>query len=111
MRRGGSSIGDITPIIEFDGQSFDVTSVSVKEFSSTTSFDSFGGLSSLSGFDNFFGADNFCGASNVQVLSEEEIVTCQTVDITVIQQQLSILAEYAKRVVLTQSCETETQVM
>ncbi|EJD49786.1 hypothetical protein AURDEDRAFT_59425, partial [Auricularia subglabra TFB-10046 SS5] len=75
------------------------------------SFNSFGGLSSLNGFDGFFGEGHFCSASTVQVFSKEEIVTCHATDITVIQQQLSIVAEYAKRVILTQSCETETQVV
>lgn len=110
MRRHfGSS--DIQPLVVLDGQSFDVESVSVKEFSVTHSFDSFGGLHSLSGFDHFFGVDNFCGVQNVQVFEQEEVVTCQVVDINVIQQQFSILAEYAKRLVLTQSCDVETQVI
>jgi hypothetical protein len=102
----------ITPVVEFDGQSFDSHSISVTEFSSHHSFNNFGGLSSLSGFDDFFGNDDFCGSNNVQVFDVSRVETCHpTVHVNVIQQQLSILGEYAKRLILTQSCETEAQVL
>jgi len=72
------------------------------------SFDNWGGFSSLSGFDNFYGSDNFCGNNNVQTVLSTTVV-CHSEEITVIQQQLAILQEFAKRVVVEQICEVEVQ--
>jgi len=72
------------------------------------SFDGWGGFSSLNGFDNFYGSDNFCGNNNVQTVLSTTVV-CHSEEITVIQQQLAILQEFAKRVVVEQICEVEVQ--
>jgi hypothetical protein len=72
------------------------------------SFNGWGGFSSLNGFDDFYGSDNFCGNNNVQTVLSQTVV-CHTEEIVVIQQQLAILQEFAKRIVVEQICEVETQ--
>jgi len=75
---------------------------------SSFSLNGWGGFSSLDHFDDFFGQGNFNGCNNQQTILSET-VTCQTQEITVIQQQLSIVTEFAKRVILEQICEVEVQ--
>jgi len=76
---------------------------------SAPSFDGWGGFSCLDNFDSFYGsADNFYGSSNVQTVEQQEVV-CQSVDITVIQQQLSIIQEFAKQIITQEVCEVEVQ--
>jgi hypothetical protein len=100
---------NIAPFVVRDGSPFDMTSTTIQQFPSTLSFDGFGGLQSLAGFDSFYGANNYCGIRNVLVV--EQVVTCQVTPIVVIQQHLAVVAEYVKKVILTQSCETEAQVV
>jgi len=73
------------------------------------SFNDWNGISSLDGFDDFFGEDNFSSSLNVQTIESENVLVCQTVDITIIQQRLAILEEFAKRIITEQICEVETQ--
>jgi len=73
------------------------------------SFSGWHGISSLSGFDNFFGEDNFSSSLNVQTVEQQNVLVCHTQEIEVIQQQLAILIENAKRIVTQQICEVETQ--
>jgi len=84
-------------------------STSISESSSIHSFNDFGGISAFNGFDNFFGAEDFCGFNTVQVFQQSEVVVCQSVDISIIQQRLAVITEFAKRVVLTQLCDVEVQ--
>jgi len=79
--------------------------------SSSVSFNGWHGISSLDHFDNFYGSENFDGSESVQVFQQSEVVVCETVDITVIQQQLAVIVEFAKRVITQQICEVETQVI
>lgn len=72
------------------------------------SFNNWGDFSSLSGFDDFFGSDNFCAQNNVQTVLSQT-VECHSEQIVVIQQQLAILQEFAKRIVTEQICEVEVQ--
>jgi len=69
-----------------------------------------GGFSSLDNFDNFYGSDNFDGSHSSQVIiKKEKEVVCHTQKIEIIQQQLVVLQEMAKRIITEQVCEVETQ--
>jgi hypothetical protein len=109
-RNSHISISNGVPVIVHGG-SFDLSSTTVTQVktSNVFAFNGFGGLASLNGFDEFFGVNNFCGVQNVIV--QENVVTCQVTQVNVVQQQLAIIAEYAKQVILTQSCESEAQVL
>lgn len=72
------------------------------------SLDNWGGFDCLSNFDSFYGSDNFCGNLNSQTVLSET-VTCESQSIDFVQQQLAVLTEFAKRVVLTQVCQVEVQ--
>jgi len=85
------------------------SSVSVNPGFTPMSFNGWGGFSSLDNFDSFFGASDFCGSETVQTVVQTEEVVCESVDITVIQQQLSIISEFAKRLVTTEICQVEVQ--
>jgi len=74
-----------------------------------TAFDGWHGISSLSGFDDFYGVDNFSSSENVQTIVSQSELVCTSVDITVIQQQIAVLVENAKRVILQEICQVETQ--
>ncbi|TFK40340.1 hypothetical protein BDQ12DRAFT_576411, partial [Crucibulum laeve] len=74
------------------------------------SLNNFGGISSLDRFDDFFGIGNFDGHRNNEIFVQERLV-CRRKDIKVIQQQLVVLQELAKRVILEQICEVEAQVI
>jgi len=77
------------------------------------SFNNWGGYTSLANFDNFYGVDNFDGShfsseSQVIVKQEQEVV-CHTQRVELIQQQLVVLQEMAKRIITEQICEVESQ--
>jgi hypothetical protein len=72
------------------------------------SFNNWGGFSSMSNFDNFFGSDNFCGESQSTTVLSQTVV-CQSESVSTIQQQLSIMLEFAKRIITEQICEVEVQ--
>jgi len=77
---------------------------------SHVSFNNWGGFDCLHNFDDFYGEGNFDGSFNTQtVVTTQTEVVCESVDITVIQQQLAILTEFAKRVVTQQICQVEVQ--
>jgi len=76
---------------------------------SPVSFDSWNGISSLSGFDNFYGVDNFSGFHNTITVDESQSIVCHDQTIVIVQQQLAVLREYAKKIVTEQICEVETQ--
>jgi hypothetical protein len=71
-------------------------------------FNNWGGFNSLNRFDDFYGIDNFSGHHNNRVFVQKDLV-CKEVDITIIQQQLSVVQEFAKRIVTQQICEVEVQ--
>ena len=67
-------------------------------------------MSSFNGFDNFYGVDNFDSSVHFsQQIETSSQVVCHTQAIEVIQQRLLVLQEMAKRIVLEQVCEVETQ--
>jgi len=74
----------------------------------TVSFDK-SGISSLSNFDGFFGSGNFNGDHNQQVIIKEKTVECKQIDVTLIQQRLTVLRELVKKVIVEQVCEVEVQ--
>ncbi|KAF5359430.1 hypothetical protein D9756_003640 [Leucocoprinus leucothites] len=74
------------------------------------SFNHWGGLSSFDNFDNFYGVDNFDSSSHfTQVVDTSSHLVCHTQAIEIIQQRLLVIQEMAKRVILEQVCEVETQ--
>jgi len=74
------------------------------------SFNHWGGMSSFDNFDNFYGSDNFDSSVHFsQQIDTSTQVVCHTQAIEVIQQRLLVLQEMAKRIVLEQVCEVETQ--
>lgn len=75
---------------------------------SHVSFNNWGNFENLGHFDEWFGVDNFGGSFNHRNVLEENLV-CRTVEIDVIQQQLAIVQEFAKRIVVQQICEVEVQ--
>ncbi|EJD40986.1 hypothetical protein AURDEDRAFT_153407 [Auricularia subglabra TFB-10046 SS5] len=80
------------------------------------SFNNWGGLSSLNLFDNFFGVGNFDGRFNdLQFLLDQsqqiQILQCSVVDINFVQQNLAILIEAMKQLLLTQICDVESQII
>jgi hypothetical protein len=95
--------------------SFDINSATVTGFNPQQfSFNDFGGLSSLNGFDSFYGQNIngqnvFHGGFNQHILVEQQV--CQVTQVNVVQQHLAIIAEYAKQIILTQSCEVEAQTL
>lgn len=106
----GSTINVVSTSSSIHPGSFDINSATVTGFNPEHfSFNNFGGLPSLGQFDNFFGQGNFCGVQNQHVLIQQQV--CQVTEVTIVQQQLAIIAEYAKQVILTQSCEVESQTL
>lgn len=77
---------------------------------SPVSFNNWGGFTSLSNFDNFYGVDNFSGYHNSIIVDESHpVVVCHSEPVEIIQQQLAVIREYAKRIVTEQICEVEVQ--
>jgi hypothetical protein len=66
----------------------------------------------LAGFDDFFGLGNFNGLKNQQLLlPDQKNLVCQAQQAVVIQQQLAILQEFAKQIILTQACDVQAQIL
>jgi len=77
---------------------------------SPVSFNNYGGYSSMSNFDDFYGVDNYSGYHNSIVVDESyPVVVCHSQQVEIIQQQLAVIREYAKRIVTEQICEVEVQ--
>ncbi|KZV87180.1 hypothetical protein EXIGLDRAFT_208128 [Exidia glandulosa HHB12029] len=106
-----------TPIRSRTFPSDPSSSIDVNSFSSESgglghiSFNNWGNFQCLNDFDSFYGVDNFQGFNNVQtVLTEESVnVVCEVQSVDLVQQQLAILSEYAKRVITTGICASEVQ--
>ncbi|KAF8483204.1 hypothetical protein JB92DRAFT_2762966 [Gautieria morchelliformis] len=73
------------------------------------SFDNYGGYGTMSNFDNFYGSDNYSGYHNNIVVDQSKEVVCHSQTVEIIQQQLAVLREYAKKIVTEQICEVEVQ--
>lgn len=76
---------------------------------SPISLNGWNGLQSLNDFDRFFGAQNFDGSRNQQVVFLNEQNICQAQQINIVQQQLAILQETAKQVILQSICDLQAQ--
>jgi len=76
---------------------------------SPVSFNNYGGYGSMSDFDNFNGVDNFSGFHSSITESHEEVVVCHSQTVEIIQQQLAVIREYAKKIITEQICEVEVQ--
>jgi len=108
-----------------DVESFDETEESFSlttEVLSDFSFDNWGGFDSLSNFDSFFGLGNYDGRFNDFNFVEEEsveieeessisIFQCESIDVNIIQEYISVLIEVMKEIILEESCEVEVQVI
>lgn len=75
------------------------------------SFNNWGSLPSLNNFDNFFGVGNFDGRFNQIQVVESEVLVCSATEIEIVQQNIAILLEAMKQVLLTQVCDVATQVI
>jgi hypothetical protein len=77
----------------------------------TISLDKWGGFDSLSGFDAFYGAGNFGGFfdQNQVIVAAQQV--CRRQDIIILHQQLAIIQELTKKIILSQICEVEVQVI
>ncbi|KAJ3569937.1 hypothetical protein NP233_g4735 [Leucocoprinus birnbaumii] len=74
------------------------------------SFNNWGGLSSFHNFDNFYGVENFDSSVHFsQVVDTSSHLVCHTQAVEIIQQRLLVIQEMAKRIILEQVCEVETQ--
>lgn len=51
----------------------------------------------MSHFDDFYGSDNYSGYHNNIVVDQSTEVVCHTQTVEIIQQQLAVLREYAKK--------------
>ena len=71
-------------------------------------FNGWGGFASLNGFDDFFGVDNVFGLKNQQFFLQDQLF-CAAQPIHLVQQQLLIVQELAKKMILEQICEVEAQ--
>jgi len=83
-----------------------------KRYSSSAppiSFNNYGGFSQLSNFDSFYGSDNFSGFSNQITEVDSETVVCEDQSIEIVQQQLSVLREFAKSIITQTICQVEVQ--
>lgn len=78
---------------------------------SPISFNSWGGFDSLNNFDNFFGVDNFSGLNNNIILIQDQNSVCQDQSINIVQQQLAVVSEFAKRILTESICEVESQAL
>jgi len=74
------------------------------------SFNNYQNIGTTSGFDDFYGIDNFNGHTRHQtVINQSPDLVCHSEQVRITQQRLAVLHEMAKRVVLEQICEVETQ--
>lgn len=55
----------------------------------------------MSNFDGFYGSDNYSGFHNTITVDQSTEVVCHSETIEIVQQQLAVLREYAKKYVLS----------
>jgi len=93
-----------------NGQSKDQSNGQSKDQSNgQVSFNNYQGISTMSNFDNFNGASNFDGTANKIIIEQDTVRVCHSIQVEVIQQQLTVIREYVKKLVTEQICETEVQ--
>ncbi|EJD48926.1 hypothetical protein AURDEDRAFT_85175 [Auricularia subglabra TFB-10046 SS5] len=73
------------------------------------SFNNWGNFQCVADFDSFYGLGNFGGHHNVQTVLTQVNQVCEVQTVSLVQQQLAIIAEYAKRVITTALCSSEVQ--
>ncbi|CAE7129224.1 unnamed protein product [Rhizoctonia solani] len=60
--------------------------------------------------DDFFGVGNFAGNLNqITIIQQQQQLVCRSVDLVRVRQQLAVIQEFAKQVILQQVCEVEIQ--
>ncbi|CEL55489.1 hypothetical protein RSOLAG1IB_01501 [Rhizoctonia solani AG-1 IB] len=60
--------------------------------------------------DDFFGVGNFAGNLNqVTIIEQQQQLVCRSVDLVRVRQQLAVIQEFAKQIILQQVCEVEIQ--
>ncbi|KAH7341700.1 hypothetical protein B0J17DRAFT_714855 [Rhizoctonia solani] len=60
--------------------------------------------------DDFFGVGNFAGNLNqVTIIKQQQQLVCRSVDLVRVRQQLAVIQEFAKQIILQQVCEVEIQ--
>jgi len=74
-------------------------------------FNGWGGFQSLNGFDDFFGADNFIGIKNQKFDIQDQQFFCKANNVNQVQQQLFIIQELIKKLILEEICEVEVQII
>ncbi|KAF8733992.1 hypothetical protein RHS02_07282, partial [Rhizoctonia solani] len=61
-------------------------------------------------FDDFFGVGNFAGNLNqVTIIEQQQQLVCRSIDLIRVRQQLAVIQEFAKQIILQQICEVEIQ--
>lgn len=61
-------------------------------------------------FDDFFGVGNFAGNLNeVDIIQQQQQLVCRSSDLVRVRQQLAVIQEFAKQIILQQVCEVEIQ--
>ncbi|CAE6510078.1 unnamed protein product [Rhizoctonia solani] len=60
--------------------------------------------------DDFFGVGNFAGNLNqVTIIKQQQQLVCRSIDLVRVRQQLAVIQEFAKQIILQQVCEVEIQ--
>ncbi|KAG8733055.1 hypothetical protein FRC11_008998 [Ceratobasidium sp. 423] len=61
-------------------------------------------------FDDFFGVGNFGGNLNpITIIQQQQQLVCRSTDLIRVRQQLAVIQEFAKQIILQQVCEVEIQ--
>jgi len=98
----------IAAVLAFSASTF-ASPIARRTSYTPTSFNNYGGYSSMYNFDDFYGSDNYSGFHNTITVSQEKEVVCHSQTIEIVQQQLVVLREYAKKIITEQICEVEVQ--
>lgn len=94
-----------SPIAEPSKRSISSTSLP------SISLDGWGGIGGLLGFDEFHGAGRFVGQRNRNQFIIVEQPVCNAAQIFIVQQQLAIIQEVTKQILLSQVCQVVAQVI
>ncbi|CAE6429828.1 unnamed protein product [Rhizoctonia solani] len=61
-------------------------------------------------FDDFFGSGNFAGNRNaVTIIQQQQQLVCRSFDLVRVRQQIAVIQEFTKQIILQQVCEVEIQ--
>jgi len=65
----------------------------------------------MDNFDNFWGVGNFDGSRYNQILVKDHELVCHPQKIEIIQQRLTVIREFVKKIITETICDVETQVV